>query len=162
MSGTNDDPFLESAAECPVCLDLNKDHLRRQWRRYGRLYAADSPYSFTLNLLSENLAGKSCDGCAVVWEAAQKIKEEFGLDFRNAILEFLDDERKGLSLTLTMLHPLHTAPGDWENAKANLDLKVKVHTGPTKKRPDRLWEHNIMSPRYEIYSHSERKSMCEE
>lgn len=152
MAMSMEKAFHDSVADCSVCLDLNREYLRRQWRSVGGLFAAEAPYSLTLKLLAENLSSTGCEGCALLSQAADRIKAEYGLRFRNAVVEFLEDEqRPGLSLTLTMLHPIHTQPGDWEKAQENPDLKVAVHTGPSKQSPSREWEYRISSPVYELF-----------
>ena len=144
--------FYDSVADCSVCLDLNREYLRRQWRSVGGLFTADCEHSLTLKRLSESLSSTDCAGCALISSAADRIKEEFGVGFRNVAVEFLDSEqRSGLSLKLTMLHPIHTQPGDWERAHDNPDLKILTRTGPSDKNPHRDWEYKISSPGYEIF-----------
>lgn len=152
MAMSMDNAFHESDADCPICLDLKREYLRRQWRSVGGLFAAEAPYSLTLKLLSEKLSSTGCEGCDVLFQAADRIKKKYALGFRNAVVEFLKDEqRPGLSIKLTMLHPLHTQLGDWEKAQDNADLEVAVHTGPSKQSPNREWEYRISSPEYEIF-----------
>ncbi|PKY05166.1 HET domain protein [Aspergillus campestris IBT 28561] len=144
--------FHDSVADCPVCLDLNREYLRRQWRSVGGLFGAESEHSLTLKRLSESLSSTGCAGCALIFSAADRIKEEFGVGFRNVVVEFLDSEqRSGLSITLTMLHPIHTQPGDWERAHDNSDLKIVASTGPSEDNPNREWEYKISSPKYEVF-----------
>ena len=153
MTGTMDRPFLESAARCSTCLDLNKEHLRRQWRKFGRLPALDAPYSITLKKVAESVETTSCAGCTLILKASRVIKDEFSLNFQNAVLTYVDKSgQEGLSLTLSMLHPLHTSLGDWEKAQESLDLKTSVHTGPRSDTSKRQWEYKISSPTYEIYN----------
>lgn len=112
----------------------------------------DGRYSVTIQKLTESVETSSCDSCAIILKATQQIKNEFDLDFRNAVLDYVDkDGQQGLSLTLTMLHPLHTKPGDWEKAQESRDLKTSVHTGPNSKTSKRQWEYKIVSPMYEIF-----------
>jgi hypothetical protein len=56
MPPTRECPFEDSIANCHVCLDLNKEYLRRQWRSVGGMFSVEEPYSFTLKLLSQNVA----------------------------------------------------------------------------------------------------------
>jgi hypothetical protein len=153
MSGSMRDPFRETVADCSFCLDLKKEYLRYQWRQFGPLPAMQAPYSITLGKLAENATSTNCTGCALVLGAAQHIRREFGTQFRNATLEYLDNGRLGgLSLTLTMLYPAHATKEEWEMAMANDDLKVEMATGPSELCPEREWEHRISSPRFEIFS----------
>lgn len=152
MSMSMDKVFHESQAECPICLDLKREYLRRQWRSVGGLFAAEAPYSLTLKLLADNVSSTGCEGCALLFQAADRIKKDYALGFRNVVVEFLKDEqRPGLSIKLTMYHPVHTQLGDWETAQHNPDLHIAVHTGPSKQFPDREWEYRISSPEYEIF-----------
>ncbi|KAJ0417805.1 HET domain protein [Aspergillus carlsbadensis] len=146
-----EDVFDNNSAECAVCLDLNKDYLRRRWRSVEGLFASNAPYSSTINRVSESaLAG--CRGCVLVHTATERIKDEFKLGFRNVVLEFVDDEnRAGLSITLNMVHPVHTLPGDWERAQQNPDVKIATHAGPSKDAPEREFEDLVSSPAYEIF-----------
>ncbi|PLN85313.1 HET domain protein [Aspergillus taichungensis] len=153
--------FYDTVADCSVCLDLNREYLRRQWRSVGGLFEAESEHSLTLKRLSESLSSTGCAGCALISSAADRIKEEFGVGFRNVAVEFLDSEqRSGLSITLTMLHPIHTQPGDWEKAHDNPDLKIVTRTGPSKKNPHREWEYKISSPGYEVFLPSVASEKC--
>ncbi|KAK3347088.1 HET domain protein [Lasiosphaeria hispida] len=153
VSGSATDPFLETLADCSFCLDLKSDYLRQRWRRFGRMVPVNAPYGFTLPKMEENLALTGCEGCAVIQRAAREITTEYGLPFRHATLEFLDDEKlQGLSLKLSMLHPAHTSGDDWQRAQANPDLRIEIATGPSELSPEREWEHRIVSPRFELFS----------
>jgi len=158
MSGSKEDPFLESQALCPVCLELKKENLRRQWRQFGRLFPLEAPYSFTLKRLSDELSLTGCNGCNLIFHAAQEISKQLGLGFKNAELEFVDREhQRALSLTLTGIHPWHTSPGDWEKAQSSQLIKVEVHTGPSDAFPDREWVHRISSPAYELFRYTKKE-----
>lgn len=162
MAGTNDDPFLENVAKCTFCLDYEASHLRRQWRRFGRLPAVDVPYGFTVAKLRDNHARSGCQGCEVLVKAIEHMLREFGIDFRHASFEYVDgDGIRGLSLTLALLYPVHANDAVLEMARAGPDLQVKIVTAPSRADPERKTEHRILSPAYELFLLRDQKAPVE-
>lgn len=155
MAGTAKDPFLDSVASCTLCLDLNEDFLRRQWRRFGKLPPIDTRYGFTLNKLAENARAALCQGCQILSTAVRLIIKEVDLEFTNAQLEFYDDDPgiQGLCIRLTTLYPSYSSEADWEKAQAQADLTIDFVTGPSTRTPERPREWRISSPLYEIFHH---------
>lgn len=153
MAGTVEDPFLDTVARCSLCLDLNLDSLRRQWRRFGILPPIDTHYGFTLNKLAESAGAGTCAGCHLLSKAVALITKEVDLQFTNAQLEFYDEIPGiyGLCIRLTTLYPSYASEADWGKAKENPSLTIDNVTGPTKRTPERPVQWRISSPPYEIF-----------
>jgi hypothetical protein len=84
MAGTPQDPFLETVADCNVCLDLKKAHLRWKRRKFGRVGPVYVPYRFTLKRLNQNVERRGCKGCILIQQAAQTICDELTEAAKNA------------------------------------------------------------------------------
>lgn len=153
MLGTAKDPFLDTVANCTLCLDLNANFLRRQWRRFGKLPSIDTRYGFTLKKLADNAEDGHCQGCQLFLAAVELITEEVDLQFKNAQLEFHDDSpgMQGLCIRLTTLYPSYASQADWEKAQNQPDLITEFVTGPSTRTPERPREWRISSPLYEIF-----------
>ncbi|KAK3361113.1 HET domain protein [Lasiosphaeria ovina] len=156
MAGTATDPFLESIADCSFCLDLNRAYLRRQYRRFGLLDPQELEYGFTLAKMAENASRTDCNGCRLLLRAAQRIKDEHGMDFRHAALEYLDGAGSGtldgLCLRLSMLYPSHATQDEWDRARARPDLyRITIVSRPSRDDRDRAIEDRISSPLYEVF-----------
>lgn len=158
MAGTAKDPFLDTVADCTLCLDLNADFLRRQWRRFGKLPSIDTRYGFTLKKLAENAEAGSCRGCQLLSTAVELISKEVDLRFTNAQLEFYDETPgiQGLCIRLTTLYPSYASQADWEKAQSQPNLTTDFVTGPSTLTPDRPREWRISSPLYEIFHDDDR------
>lgn len=152
MAGTAKDPFLDTVANCTLCLDLNADFLRRQWRRFGKLPSIDTRYGFTLKKLAENAETGFCRGCQLLSTAVELISKEVDLQFTNAQLEFYDETPgiQGLCIRLTTLYPSYASQTDWEKAQNQPNLTTDFVTGPSTRTPERPREWRISSPLYEI------------
>lgn len=153
MAGTAKDPFLDVVANCTLCLDLNADFLRRQWRRFGKFPSIDTRYGFTLNKLAENAAAGLCRGCQLLSAAVELITKDVDLQFTNAQLEFSEEDPgiQGLCIRLTTLYPSYASEADWERAKEQPDLTTDFVTGPSTRTPERAREWRISSPLYELF-----------
>lgn len=153
MAGTAKDPFLDAVADCTLCLDLNADFLRRQWRRFGKLPSIDTRYGFTLKKLAENVEAGLCRGCQLLSTAVEMISKEVDLQFTNAQLEFFDETPgiQGLCIRLTTLYPSYASQADWEKAQNQSNLTTDFVTGPSTRTPERPREWRISSPLYEIF-----------
>lgn len=173
MAGTPQDPFLETAARCDVCLDLKRAHLRRQWRKFGRLGPFDVPYRLTVKKLNQTAEDYGCEGCLLIQRAVQAIHGELAeelekalatsggkpvepmepVQFRNLRLEYLDADDLGrLSLSLSALHPKDVTEAMWNFATWHKDIKTELYTAPSQADPDRPREHRVSTPEYEIYT----------
>lgn len=157
MAGTAKDPFLDTVAGCTLCLDLNADFLRRQWRRFGKLPSIDTRYGFTLKKLAENAGAGPCRGCQLLSTAVEMISKDVDLKFTNAQLEFCDDNPgiQGLCIRLTTLYPSYASQADWEKAQNQSNLTTDFVTGPSTRTPERPREWRISSPLYEIFHDDE-------
>lgn len=155
VAGTAKDPFLDTVANCTLCLDLNADFLRRQWRRFGKLPSIDTRYGFTLKKLAENAGTGLCRGCQILSTAVELITREVDLHFTNAQLEFYDDNPgiQGLCIRLTTLYPSYSSETDWDKAQNQPDLTIDIVTGPSTRTPERPREWRISSPLYEMFHH---------
>lgn len=153
MAGTAKDPFLDTVADCTLCLDLNADFLRRQWRRFGKLPSVDTCYGFTLKKLAENSRASLCQGCLLLSTAVELISKDVDLQFTNAQLEFYDESPgiQGLCIRLTTLYPSYASRADWDKAQNQSNLTTEFVTGPSTRTPERLREWRIASPLYEIF-----------
>lgn len=153
MAGTAKDPFLDTVADCTLCLDLNADFLRRQWRRFGKLPSIDTRYGFTLKKLAENARASLCQGCLLLSTAVELISKDDDLQFTNAQLEFYDESPgiQGLCIRLTTLYPSYASQADWDKAQNQSNLTTKFVTGPSTRTPERPREWRISSPLYEIF-----------
>jgi hypothetical protein len=160
--GTRDKPFLESSAKCSFCLDLKKQNLSRQWRKFSRLLPPiDSPYHITIKSLRANVERTKCPGCTLVNNATEHIIDQNGreLDFQNLTLEYIEPSSRGsdgglsaLSLQLSAFLPAKDKDATrWQMVNGRPDLDVRMFTGPSAKSPTREWVHRVSTPRYEIF-----------
>ena len=151
--------FSDHVASCRVCLDLNRDYLRRQWRwnRYGdeeKSSLSHAPFVVPFDELEQSIRRGQCRGCMLVHAARLELLKQFDFAFPRAELEYLDrDGLSGLVLTMNMYYPNDMAADEVKRARSTEHISV-VNKASVDDVDAEHARFEIRTPTYEIFKPS--------